>query len=192
MSTISPQTEKKLRQYFRSLNRFMLLMWRLGLGRWINIWPPVFGRIIVIQHIGHKTGKVRRTPVNVNYAEVDGEIYCTAGFGAVSHWYRNLLANPEVILWLPNGRFHAQATDITEDPNALPLLRQVLISSGFAAPAFGIHPKTLSDDELAAVSSNYRLIRFTPQQPAAGQADLLWVWPILTGLLLAVVWFKRQ
>jgi len=190
MSTLSPHTEEKLRYTFRQFNRFMLIMWRLGLGRWINFWPEVGGRIMVIKHIGRKTGKVRQTPVN--YAEVDGDIYCTAGFGSVSHWYRNLLANPEVEIWLPNGRFHAHAQDITDDPNALPLLRQVLISSGFAAPAVGITPKTMTDAELAAATASYRLIRFTKTQSAAGKPDLLWVWPALISLLLGVVWFKRR
>lgn len=190
MSKLSRQTEEKLRHTFRQFNRFMLLLWRLGLGRFINIWPDVGGRIMVIQHIGRKTGKVRQTPVN--YAEVDGNIYCTAGFGSVSHWYRNLLANPEVEIWLPNGRFYAHAQDITDDPNALPLLRQVLINSGFAAPAAGVYPKTMSDEELATATASYRLIRFTKTQPAAGKADLLWVWPALISLLLGVVWFKRR
>lgn len=179
-----------MRHYFRYLNRFMLLMWRLGLARFINIWPEVGGRIMVIQHIGRKTGKVRHTPVN--YAEVDGEIYCTAGFGAISHWYRNMLATPEVEIWLPNGRYRARAQDITNEPNALPLLRQVLVNSGFAAPAVGVHPKTMSDEDLSAVTSKYRLVRFSRQGPASGQADLLWVWPILVSLLLGLVWLKRR
>lgn len=189
MSTISPKTEQSLRQMFRRFNRFMLLMWRLGLGRFINIWPEVGGRIMVIEHIGRKTGQVRQTPVN--YAELDGQIYCTAGFGAVSHWYRNLLDRPQVEIWLPNGRFHAHAQDITNEPNTLPILRQVLINSGFAATAVGVHPQTMSDEELAAATASYRLIRFTKTQPAAGKADLLWVWPALVGFLLGIVWFKR-
>jgi deazaflavin-dependent oxidoreductase (nitroreductase family) len=190
MSAISPETEQTLRQMFRRLNRFMLLMWRLGLGRFINFWPAGVGRIMVIQHVGRKTGLVRQTPVN--YAELDGEVYCTAGFGAVSHWYRNLLANPAVKIWLPNGRFHAHATDITGEPNTLPILRQVLINSGFAATAVGLHPQTMSDAELAAATASYRLIRFTRQQPAPGGPDLLWVWPALLGFLLGMVWFKRR
>ncbi len=190
MPLTSSKTELELRQNFRTFNRFMLLMWRLGLGRWINIWPEVGGRIMVVQHMGRKTGKVRRTPLN--YAEVDGRLYCVAGFGSVSHWYRNLLANPEVVVWLPNGRFHAHAKDMTDDLNGLSLLRQVLLNSGFAAPAFGIHPKTMSDEELAAATADYRLIRFTRQQPASGSADLLWVWPLVTILLLAGLWLKRK
>jgi deazaflavin-dependent oxidoreductase (nitroreductase family) len=189
MTTISPETEQNLRQMFRRFNRFMLLMWRLGLARFINIWPNVGGRIMVIQHIGRKTGQVRQAPVN--YAEINGEVYCTAGFGAVSHWYRNLLAHPDVEIWLPNGRFHAHAQDITAEPETLPILRQVLSNSGFAATAVGVHPKTMSDAELATATASYRLIRFTKTQPAAGKADLLWVWPALIGFLLGIVWFKN-
>ncbi|WP_420643584.1 nitroreductase family deazaflavin-dependent oxidoreductase [Candidatus Leptofilum sp.] len=189
MTTLSPQSEQTMRQVFRRFNHFMLLMWRLGLARFINIWPDKGGRIMVIQHIGHKTGKVRQTPVN--YAETNGEIYCTAGFGKISHWYRNLLAQPDVEIWLPDGRFHAHAQDITDQPDALPILRQVLINSGFAAPAAGVHPKTMTDEELATATASYRLIRFTKTQPAAGKADLLWVWPVLVAILLGIVGLKR-
>ncbi|GJM41436.1 MAG: hypothetical protein DHS20C20_17180 [Ardenticatenaceae bacterium] len=190
MTTLTAESEQNLRQVFRRFNRFMLLMWRLGLARFINISPEKGGQIMVIKHIGHKTGKMRQTPVN--YAEIDGEIYCTAGFGKVSHWYRNLLANPDVELWLPNGRFHAHAQEITNQPDALPILRQVLIKSGFAATAVGIHPQTMPDEELAAATAHYRLFRFTKTQPAAGKADLLWVWPVLVTFLLGIVWFLRR
>jgi deazaflavin-dependent oxidoreductase (nitroreductase family) len=189
MTTISPESEQRLRQVFRHFNCFMLLMWRLGLGHFINFWPEGVGRIMVIQHIGRKTGKTRQTPVN--YAEMGGEVYCTAGFGAVTHWYRNLLAQPQVEIWLPNGRFHAHTQDITDQPDTLPILRQVLINSGFAATAVGLHPRNMSDVELAAATASYRLIRFTKTQPAAGKADLLWVWPVLVSLLLGIAWFKR-
>ncbi|HSO11766.1 MAG TPA: hypothetical protein VLT51_05275, partial [Anaerolineales bacterium] len=55
---------KTLRSTFRIINRFMVLMWRIGLGKFINIWPSVAGRIIIIRHTGRKTGKERLTPVN--------------------------------------------------------------------------------------------------------------------------------
>src|SRR5512140_295270 len=90
-----------LRRVFRVFNRLMVFMWRLGMGRMINIWPAVIGRIMVIKHTGRKSGKVRLAPVN--YAPLDGEIYCTAGFGSGSDWYRNIMAGPQVELWLPEG-----------------------------------------------------------------------------------------
>jgi deazaflavin-dependent oxidoreductase (nitroreductase family) len=146
-----------LRRAFRLLNHFMVFMWKLGLGRAINIWPAGFGRIMIIKHVGRKSGKVRLAPVN--YAPVDGEIYCTAGFGSVADWYRNITANPAVELWLPEGKFRATAVDISDSPQRLFLLRQVLIASGFAAPLFGINPK-IPDEQLAALSTHYRILHF--------------------------------
>jgi len=146
-----------LRRVFRVVNRLMVFMWRLGMGRMINIWPAVIGRIMVIKHTGRKSGKVRLAPVN--YAPVDGEIYCTAGFGSGSDWYRNIMAGPEVELWLPQGKFPARAEDVSDCPQRLQLLRQILIASGFAAPLFGVDPKA-SDEKLAALSPDYRIIHF--------------------------------
>lgn len=146
-----------LRRSFRLLNRFMVFMWKLGLGRAVNIWPGGFGRIMVIKHTGRKSGKVRLAPVN--YAPLDGEIYCTAGFGTISDWYRNIMTQPCVELWLPEGRFPATVEDISDSPRRLFLLRQIIIASGFAAYVFGVNPK-ISDEKLAALSTDYRILHF--------------------------------
>src|SRR4029450_1428057 len=141
---------------FKYFNRFMLLMWRLGLGPSMSAYPDVGGRIMVIAHTGRKSGAVRRSPVN--YAVVDDELYCTAGFGKGTDWYRNIVAHPNVEVWMPDGWWSGVAEDVTDDPRRLPLLRQVLIGSGVVAPAFGIDPKTMRDDALDAVTKEYRLI----------------------------------
>jgi deazaflavin-dependent oxidoreductase (nitroreductase family) len=132
-------------------------MWKIGMGRMINCWPAGFGRIMVIKHIGRRSGRVRLAPVN--YALVEGEIYSTVGFGAASDWYRNIMAKPDVELWQPEGKFPARAEDISDSPRRIALLRQILIASGFAAPLFGINPK-ISDEKLAALSPDYRIIHF--------------------------------
>jgi len=147
-----------LRKVFHTLNRFMVLMWKIGMGKMINIWPPVIGRIMVIKHRGRKSGREYLTPVN--YAIVDSEIYCTAGFGSGSDWYRNMLANPDIELWLPEGKRKARAEDISDSPNRLFLLRQAIIASGFAGPLFGINPKKVNDEQLDALSKEYRLVYF--------------------------------
>ena len=159
VSNFTPQQMNRLRDVFHSMNRFMVLLWKLGLGKAINIWPAGFGRIMIIKHRGRKSGKEYLTPVN--YAIVEGEIYCTAGFGAISDWYRNMLVDSKVELWLPDGKRTACAEDISESPRRLYLLRQVLIASGFAAPMFGIHPRKLSDEELDRISKEYRIVHFT-------------------------------
>ena len=88
MAIRSSPIETRLRTGFKYFNRYMLLLWRLGLGRWISSWPSVGGRIMVLTTIGRKSGRPRRTPLN--YAIVDGKVYCAAGFGSISDWYRNI------------------------------------------------------------------------------------------------------
>jgi len=158
VSTFSQKQMNTLRKIFHAFNPLMILMWKMGMGKWINIWPAVIGRIMVIKHKGRKSGKEYLTPVN--YAIVDGEIYCTAGFGSISDWYRNMLANPNIELWLPEGKRKAHAEEISDSPNRLHLLRQVIIASGFAGPMFGVNQKKLNDDEFDTVTKEYRLIHF--------------------------------
>ncbi|MBK6872915.1 MAG: hypothetical protein IPG94_16550 [Kineosporiaceae bacterium] len=39
MADLLHASQERLRAVFRYLNRFMVMMWRLGLGRLVNIWP---------------------------------------------------------------------------------------------------------------------------------------------------------
>jgi deazaflavin-dependent oxidoreductase (nitroreductase family) len=185
MTTLSPKLEGQLRQVFRRFNPFMLLLWRLGLGKWINCWPDVGGRILVLAHIGRKTGKRRLTPLN--YAMVDGEVYITAGFGAVADWYRNIRAHPAIEVWLPEGWWAGTAEEVTDPDQRLLLLRQVLIGSGVVAPLFGLDPKTLDDAALAKATAGYRVMRLRRTAARTGEGgpgDLAWVWVVATGVLL--------
>ncbi len=191
---MNPSSEEKLRQGFkRYLNPFMVFLWRLGLGPFINAWPPVGGRIMVIAHTGRKTGRRRYAPVN--YAVVDGEIYCTAGFGGISDWYRNLLAKPEAEVWLPDGWWAATVEDVSDSEQRLPLLRHVLIASGFAARAAGIDPFHISDEALAKTAANYRLLRLkrtAARTGPGGPGELAWVWPLAAMILLPLAMRKRK
>ena len=195
MTTTSvPTTEEALRQAFKVLNRrLMVPLWRLGLGQWLNAWPTMSGRIMVLVHTGRKSGLRRFTPVN--YAQVDGEVYCTAGFGAGSDWYKNIIANPAVEVWLPDGWWAGVAEDITGAPTALPLLRSVLIASGAVAPLAGVDPRKLSDAELAQVTAPYRLLhikRTEARTGPGGPGELAWVWPLTTLLLLPLLLRRKR
>ena len=113
---------------------------------------------MVIKHCGRKSGKEYLTPVN--YAVVDGEVYCTAGFGSISDWYRNMMANPDVEILLPKGWRKAKAEDVSNSPNRIYLMRQVIIGSGFAGLLFGVNQKKLNDEQLDTITKEYRLIHF--------------------------------
>lgn len=191
--SIDPRLEEQVRQGFKYLNRFMLLLWRLGLGPALNIWPAGLGRYLVITHLGRKSGLKRRTPVN--YSDIDGEIYCTAGFGSASDWYRNLKATPHSEVWLPTGWWQGEAEEVTEPEARLRILRQVIIDSGFAGRLFGLDPYTMPDVDFDAATKDYRVmhLRRTAERTGPdGPGDLAWVWLVLVLLLLPLAWRPRS
>ncbi|MBI4514399.1 MAG: nitroreductase family deazaflavin-dependent oxidoreductase [Deltaproteobacteria bacterium] len=177
--------EERLRRGFKYFNRFMLLLWRLGLGAWVNAWPALGGRIMVLVHTGRRSGRRRFTPLN--YAIISGDVYCLAGFGSGSDWYRNILAQPQVELWLPEGWWAATAEELAGAGAQSEWLRAVLLNSGLAARAAGIDPLRITDEALRAATATYHLIRLrrtAARTGAGGPGELAWVWPVATVLLL--------
>ena len=177
--------EKNLPKVFKYFNHVMVNLWRLGLGKLINIWPAVIGRIMVIKHNGRKSGTTYFTPVN--YTEEDGVVYCTAGFGADSDWFLNLMANPQVEIWLPDGWYVGTAEVVKEPELRLPFLRLVFIASGFAARLFGVDPINMDDDEHNEVTGDYILLQINRQSPrtgADGPGGLAWLWPFILAFFL--------
>jgi len=158
VSNFSRKQLDTLRRVFHAMNPFMVFMLRIGIGWMMEIMPSVSGRIMVIKHRGRKSGKEYLTPVN--YAVVDGKVYCTAGFGSISDWYRNMKANPNVEILLLKGWHKARAEDVSDSPRRTFLMRQVIIGSGFAGPLFGVNQKKLNDEQLDAETKEYRLIHF--------------------------------
>lgn len=180
-------TEGTRQAFKRYLNPFMLLMWRLGLGKMLNSSPRYGGRLMVLTHIGRRSGIRHRQPLN--YSIVDGEVYCLAGFGRVSDWYKNILANPNVEIWLPDGWWAGVAEDVSDSPDRLRLLREGIIASGLAGYAAGLDIGKMSDAELDAVSKDYRLIHIRKTQPRSGQdgpGDLQWTVPTSAVVLLTL------
>lgn len=184
--------EQTLKRIFKYLNKFMVFMWRLGLGRFINFWPAGVGRIMVLTHTGRRSGLTRRTPVN--YAIVEGELYCMAAFGQSTDWLKNIQSDPRVEIWLPQGYWAGKAYPMLESERRLLIIRQILINSGFAAPLFeGIYPGRLSEAELAQISQDYVLLQVRRTEALTGpgaMADLAWVWPAAAPGLLLAGWLR--
>jgi len=192
MTVIDRQTEERLRQGFKYFNIFMVGMWRLGFGRWFDR-KEFSGQIMVLTQTGRKSGARRRTPVN--YAFVDGELYCMAGFGAEADWFRNIVANPEVEVWLPEGWWAGLAEDVSTSDTRLLIMRQVLIASGFAARLAGLDPERMTNEEIASATANYCLVHIKRTRACTGPGgpgDLAWVWPLATMILLPLALRPRK
>ncbi|OGO72628.1 MAG: hypothetical protein A2Z49_08645 [Chloroflexi bacterium RBG_19FT_COMBO_56_12] len=189
----SKPIEQAVRQGFKIFNHFMIAMWRLGLGGWVNFWPSVVGRIMVIKHYGRRSGLVRRTPVN--FARVGDEIFCVAGYGERTDWYRNVCANPHVEVWLPDGWWEGVVEEIKGREGRVDLIRQVLIASGFIAYAAGINPRKMDDAALDEVTAKYRLmcIRLgAARTGVGGPGELGWIWPLATMILFPLVFLRKM
>ncbi|MGI9528746.1 MAG: hypothetical protein ACR2NG_03470 [Acidimicrobiia bacterium] len=172
-----PASLKVIGQAFKVLNRWMVLLWRLGLGRWAEVYPPIGGRMLVVEHRGRRSGIEYLTPLN--FTRADGAVDCLAAFGPGADWYRNVMAMDDLIVWLPDGRWRCVASDVSDAEDRIDRIRSVLVDAGLAAPGFGMFPHTMSDEELADASGDYRIVRLNlVERIDSGPADLLWVWPL--------------
>ncbi len=188
------ENERLTREAFKLLNTFMLLVWRLGLGPFIQSAPG--GYIMVLGTTGHKSGLRRLAPVN--FARDGDVVYCLPGFGARTHWYRNLKANPNCEVWLPDGWWTGAAEEVADAQERLTLLRRVLVRSGFAARLVeGVDPRYMSDDHLRELGARYdkvmRIRLAAPRTGPGGPGELAWVWPVWgTALLLGWLLKRRR
>lgn len=85
--------------FVRWLFRAPVHLYRAGLGF-------VFGgRVILLEHIGRKSGLVRYACVEVVERDSsDGSLVIVSGYGANSQWYRNLVARPDIEIRIGRAR----------------------------------------------------------------------------------------
>lgn len=99
---------------------------------------------MVLRIAGRKTGKILYTPVS--YARIGPNIYCYQGKETKGQWYLNLLANPEVEVLLPNGRFSGRGEVVSDTTEKLQAIRQILLGSGLNRSMYGFDPKAATDE----------------------------------------------
>jgi deazaflavin-dependent oxidoreductase (nitroreductase family) len=178
-----------LRKLFRLLNKFFMVpAFRLGLGPFMG--SPISGYIMVLKTIGRKSGLVRYAPVN--YAILDGHIYCLSGFGKIAHWYKNIQTHPQIDLILPAATLSGEATTVTDQDEWLGAARQILRNSGFAGFLAGYNAWTISDEDLREKGKDMVVLRITPNGVFAGAADpggKLWLWLTIALIVVLLIAF---
>lgn len=106
---------------------------------------------------GRKTGKVRYTPLT--YARIGPAIYCYQGREMKGQWYLNLLANPEVEVLLPGGRFSGLGEEIHETGEKIQAMRRILQGSGQNRSMYGFDPEAATDEVVMENTRNIPVIR---------------------------------
>jgi deazaflavin-dependent oxidoreductase (nitroreductase family) len=79
------------RRFSRAVVRAPILVYRCGLG-WL------FGRrLVLLTHVGRRSGRPRQVVLEVvGRGSTPGSYIVASGYGSRAHWYRNVLAHPEV------------------------------------------------------------------------------------------------
>jgi deazaflavin-dependent oxidoreductase (nitroreductase family) len=178
-----------MRRFFWFLNKFFMVpMFRLGFGPFFG--NPFSGYIMVLKTVGRKTGKLRYAPVN--YAIHDGKIYCLAGFGRTSDWYRNLRSNASSDAILPGGAITGTVQEVHDPAERRLMIRQILKNGGFAGFLEGFNPYQIKDEELLKRTADMPLVCIQPAGLGNGASDpggWAWVWtPVSLILIFLAAW----
>lgn len=176
-----------LHRAFLAVNRYLAApAYRAGLGPLVS--NPLTGSIMILRTHGRTSGRMREAPLG--YVILDGAIYCVAGFGVRTHWYRNVLADPRVECLLPDRAVSGTAEDVADPDEWRRAFRALIKSLGVIGRWTVTDVDRAPDDELREKGRGLPLVRIRVTGIAPGPADpggLLWV-PLT---LLAGWWLVR-
>jgi deazaflavin-dependent oxidoreductase (nitroreductase family) len=169
---------------FNALNRYVgVPALRMGLGGVMS--NPLTGYLVLLRTRGRRSGRLREAPLG--YAIHGAHVYCMAGFGRQTNWYRNILADPHVDVVLPGRAFSGVAEEVTDPEERRDVLPRLVRSMGVVVMATGLpNPWRSSPDEILRACEQFPLVRIRATGLAAGPDDpgqLGWIPPQLVWLL---------
>jgi deazaflavin-dependent oxidoreductase (nitroreductase family) len=86
----------------------VLYRWKLG---WL-----FDGRLLLLIHVGRRSGKLRRTVLEVIRHDTTNDAYIVAvGFGRETNWYQNLLVNPAASVQVGRRAARVVARQLSND-----------------------------------------------------------------------------
>ncbi|HEY6057419.1 MAG TPA: nitroreductase/quinone reductase family protein [Candidatus Limnocylindrales bacterium] len=140
---------------------------RAGLGPLFS--TPIAGSLMLLRTRGRTSGLIREAPLG--YTIRDGAIYCVAGFGEGTHWYRNLLADPRVECVLPTSAVSGVAEPVREPEEWVSAYRALIASMGVVGRLTVGDVASLSDSELLERHRGLPVVRIRPTGIASGAFD---------------------
>jgi deazaflavin-dependent oxidoreductase (nitroreductase family) len=156
-----------LRTAFAPANRLIAPALKAGLGAFIS--NPLSGYLMVLRTRGRRTGKLREAPVG--YVVRDGSIYCCAGFGESTAWYRNLLADPAVEIVLPGRTLTGLAAPVTDPEEWVRAYRALIDSLGLVSRLVMGDLRRIDDETLRRRHAAIPLVRIRPTGLIPGDLD---------------------
>ena len=184
---------RPLQRGFLAVNqKFMAPLIRNGFG-WL-VGNPMTGHLMLLRTRGRRSGLLREAPLG--YVIRDGAVYCVAGYGEPTPWFRNLVADPNVEVVLPTRRFQGHAEPVTDPAEWLATYRALIESFGLVGRAVVGDVRRLDDATLLERHRALPVVRITPRYGdaplVAGPFDpggLGWILPYGATLLVgAAAW----
>jgi deazaflavin-dependent oxidoreductase (nitroreductase family) len=176
---------------FLSVNRWVALpVLRAGLGPVFS--TPLTGSLMILRTTGRKSGARREIPLG--YAIVDGNVYCIAGFGPETQWFKNILAHPAVEVVLPLGAISGTAEEVTDPAEWSRAFRVLMTSMGIVGRATSGDVRDVPEDRLREMGAGLPLVRIRPTGIGSGPADpggLMWV-PMQAASTLLTIWLGAK
>ena len=143
---------------------FMLLLFRLPICLYkIKAGFLLGSRFLLLKHWGRKSGTLKETVVEIiDRDDVNGSVYVASGFGDKSQWFKNISANPNVVVVLKNKARDAKSEILPTDQaeivlrryaaKNLKLMKAVARLSGYEMDG--------TDEDVLAFSQVIKIIRF--------------------------------
>jgi deazaflavin-dependent oxidoreductase (nitroreductase family) len=182
---------KPLHRAFLIVNPLFAAALERGFGALIS--SPLTGHLIVLRTRGRRTGLIRAAPLG--YVVLDGAIYCSAGFGETTAWYRNVLADPWVEVVLPGRTLRGRAAAVSEPDEWIRAYRALIASLGVTGRLTVGDVRGLDNAELLAAHGGIPLVRITPSAFVPGPLDpggWFWLVPWAGSAVLAIVLATRR
>ena len=156
---------------FLYLNRWLMRpALRSPFGRLIG--TAVTPQLLLLRTRGRRTGLLREAPLG--YVIRDGFVYCVAGYGVVTPWYRNLLDNPSVEVLLPGRTIRGVAGPVTDDAEWLRSYRALIGSFGLIGRLVEGDPGRMDDALLLATHRSLPVVRIRSLEPAGPIVSGVW------------------
>jgi len=172
---------------------------RLGLGRLLG--NPLTGHLMVLRTRGRATGRIREAPLG--YVIRDGAVWCVAGYGRSTPWYRNLVADPSVEVLLPGRKVRGVARPVEDQEAWAAAFRDLIGSFGVLGRLVVGRIDGLTDEQLRARFETLPIVRIDPLASAGRIRPGMWdrgpagaaviaAWVTLAGALLFAATRRRR
>ena len=178
---------------FNTMNRYMSVpALKAGLGRYMS--NPLTGYLMILRTRGRKSGLMKDAPLG--YVVIGDAVYCVAGFGRQTNWYRNILVDPHVEVILPSRAFSGTAEEVVDPQERLRVLPLLLRSMGAIALMMGMgNPWRDAPELIARKCEGMPLVRVGATGIAAGPDDFggwSWIVPIAATAAVGLLLVRRR